>query len=471
MLTIPRSQFHRFLSVARRAGLVRRAAGFGQRLLIVAEPDRVVLTAFSHSVAVDLTIAGQFRPERFEIPLEPLSVSRGRSTDVMTLRRISEDRVALQWTDDQIPRVVEYDTKSSSASPKLPDRPETLAANDPELWTAFRDAVAIAADERTRFAIDCLQLRGGSGQIVASDSRHLLVQSGFTFPWPGEVLIPASLVLGCSELSGEESVSIGRSDDWLGIAAGPWTVTLRIEKDSRYPRVDDVIPTAKAETPRIELSVEDAEFLAAALPRLPVGDGEEDVVTVELNDQVAIRSKGAAHSQVTELAFTNSRAVGDPLTCRTKPEFLVRAARFGFRQICFFDRDGRVLCTDGRRQYVWVHLGGSEAIPSEPDAVRITSPVVRTTPQPEAKRARRFHSVSATNGQAKADCQAGERRRATRSRGKGSAIEQIGALRDSLKTAVVQANDVIRSLKQQRREAKIVRSTLESLRQLQKVAS
>ena len=50
-------------------------------------------------------------------------------------------------------------------------------------------------------------------------------------------------------------------------------------------------------------------------------------------------------------------------------------------------------------------------------------------------------------------------------------IEQTIDLRDALRATVVQANELIRTLKQQKRETRIVNSTLESLRQLQKVGA
>ena len=52
---------------------------------------------------------------------------------------------------------------------------------------------------------------------------------------------------------------------------------------------------------------------------------------------------------------------------------------------------------------------------------------------------------------------------------KTSPIEQAIAFRDALRTAVVQANELIRRLKQQKREARLVQTTLASLKQLQKV--
>lgn len=50
-----------------------------------------------------------------------------------------------------------------------------------------------------------------------------------------------------------------------------------------------------------------------------------------------------------------------------------------------------------------------------------------------------------------------------------SPIEQAIAFRDALRAAIVQANELIRSLKQQKREARLVQTTLASLKQLQKV--
>ena len=51
-----------------------------------------------------------------------------------------------------------------------------------------------------------------------------------------------------------------------------------------------------------------------------------------------------------------------------------------------------------------------------------------------------------------------------------SAIAQAEALRDSLRDALLKANDLIGALKRQRRQTKLVQSTLASLKQLQSVA-
>ena len=51
-----------------------------------------------------------------------------------------------------------------------------------------------------------------------------------------------------------------------------------------------------------------------------------------------------------------------------------------------------------------------------------------------------------------------------------SPIEQVVALRDKLRETVNQANELIRSLQRQKKQSRLVASTLASLKELQKVA-
>jgi hypothetical protein len=57
-----------------------------------------------------------------------------------------------------------------------------------------------------------------------------------------------------------------------------------------------------------------------------------------------------------------------------------------------------------------------------------------------------------------------------RTRTAASPIEQALVLRDSLRIAARQAGDLAKSLRHQKRQARIVESTLASLKQLQKAA-
>ena len=43
-----------------------------------------------------------------------------------------------------------------------------------------------------RYALQCVQLCGAKNRMAATDGRHLIVQTGFDFPWDEDLLLPAS---------------------------------------------------------------------------------------------------------------------------------------------------------------------------------------------------------------------------------------------------------------------------------------
>ena len=81
-----------------------------------------------------------------------------------------------------------------------------------------------------------MQLCGSQGKIIATDGQQALVQAGFTFPWTEEdLLVPASNVFGCRELPGDQPLHVRKTADWATFKTGPWTISLRLEKEARFP--------------------------------------------------------------------------------------------------------------------------------------------------------------------------------------------------------------------------------------------
>jgi hypothetical protein len=166
---------------------------------------------------------------------------------------------------------------------------------------------------------------------------------------------------------------------------------------------------------------------------------------------------------------------GTPHTISSNRQYLLRALRLGFREVHLYGTEAPVLCDDGRRQFVWAVLGPNGTIPTGPDVIRIAStprPANRSNGRPKQRRSKPAMSEPTTPP---TNTPAAEQVSATRRRGKppakGTPTENAIALRNALRAAVVQANELIRSLKRHKREARLVESTLASLRTLQKVAS
>src|SRR5439155_1378655 len=154
----------------------------------------------------------------------------------------------------------------------FPEPPESMAAVEPGLVKALGDAFCSAAPLATRYAVDHIQLRGIAGQVVATDGRQLLVQSGFALPFSEDVLVPSTAVFGCRELAAGAEVTVGKTDTHVCLRVGAWTFHLPIDKESRFPKVDEVIPSLSRALTRCHLDPADAAFATRSLPKLPGGD-------------------------------------------------------------------------------------------------------------------------------------------------------------------------------------------------------
>jgi hypothetical protein len=244
--------------------------------------------------------------------------------------------------------------------------------------------------------------------------------------------------------------------------------------DGRFPRVEDCIPRDASATTTLEIADSDAAFVLSNIKQLPTPDDFNQPVTLDLNGEVVVRAKGEDKQPVTELALVNSTRSGDVIRMNTNRVLFARALSLGFRQVRFIAADQPAFCRDESRTYVWAPLGVDGAVKSAKNTNRIESPH-RPAPRGVAKAkpiARRTtppmtETNSNTNGNGN-----GHKRAVPTAASEAettSPIEQAEALRDSLKDALDKTRDLIRTLKRQKKQSRIVESTLASLRQLQTV--
>jgi hypothetical protein len=341
-----------------------------------------------------------------------------------------------------------------------------MAENPPELLGAWRDAAQTTDPESARFALGCVQLNGKAGTVVATDGRQALVQSGFSFPWEDDVLVPANKVLGSRHLPADETVSIGRADDWAVFHVGPWTFWFSIETESRFPEVVSHIRQPETAVATVQFPEADRRFLLDNLPRLP---GDEDVnmpVTVDLNGSVAIRGRKSGQTDVTELVLSASTRTGEPIRFNSNRKFLRRAVKLGFDRIHTFDNKSPVLACDDRRRFVWALLVPESTIAADDKVMRIESAAgndestsQQRTPRRRRKLVTNKTKQSKSNGAQTQD----DNERSV------DPIVAAQSLRDSLRESVRRTSQLIAALKHHRKRAKAVESTLASLRQLQEV--
>jgi len=401
----PRLLLKNFRSVLRRLRPDRNARLGTPWVVMRTGPNGLAIQAQDTEVALTVRLEGPRSPEVLVLPCTSLADLEGRADNVV-LEATGTGKVQARWTDGAVPRVVEFDTHDLTKLTKFPDAPSSVVSNPPGFVTVLDEAMRTTANDNARYALAKVQIRGGAGQLVASDGRQALIQDGFNFGFSQDVLIPHVTAFSCPELPQDVPVQVGKNEKWLAVQVGAWTFFLATDTQSRYPRVEEVLPKAKPAT-TWHLDPSEAEFLRQALPKLPGDRDENSPITVDLNGQAVVRAKGDGQHRTVELPLDKSKAEGKPVRFCTNRHLLGRVLKLGLTEVHIVDADTPMVAKDGSRQYLWMPLPKSAALPPSTNAQRIAvlkRPAVRATPTmkrriPMARPRSNGHAPAPVNGQ------------------------------------------------------------------------
>jgi hypothetical protein len=490
LLTISRQLAKQIRSVIRRA-LQISPSQTGQIVWLISDDTGLRIRAQNHHGIVEFHQPGSAAADTVPISLEALAMCEGtRADETVSIERRPDGHIILRWDDRGVAQQFSFDAKNLNPDPP-PLLPASWGSNPPSLLGALDIAMRMTATNPTRNAIDCVQLRPVEGRIAATDSRQMLVQTGFSFPWQHDVLVQRSPAFRCRELASDQPVEVGVTDKHFVVRSGAWTVWLALEKHGRFPEIGQVIPAVDSAKTRLRLTDSDVEYLLNVIPRLPQEQPDNPRVTLDLNGRIALLARGAEPSPVTQVILSNSTRQGEEARLDTDREFLARAAELGFREFELREPDSPIVCRDERRTYLWTPIIEVPAIVVGPDAVRLESPIsanathrpTRHLPPPrrphssnqERTTSRMSHNrIAATlsgspppssNGSVSASVEPTEA--GDQSTSFVSVLREAEAVKTSLRAAHSQVSRLIVALKRHRRQTKLMQTTLASLRQLQ----
>jgi hypothetical protein len=473
VITISRRQVRHLRAVFRRSVLGIGHRGSIPPLVLRAEGTQLRAQYRYSALAVEHVEPGSYQPgETITLPLDALADIEGKEDSPIVLEAVAPDKTVVRWEDHGIPQTREYAVPVLDKLAALPELPRSWSEAPAALLDALAEATITGSDDNTRYTLSCIQLKGNSGAIVATDGHQLLVQGGFRFPWDGDVLIKRSPVFACKELPRDRPLALARTDEWVVLRAGAWSIGFEIQ-EGRFPRIDQVVPATTATATWLRLDDADAAFLAQALDRLPGADEANSPATVDLNGRVAVRTQGADHTPVTELVLARSRSTGAAVRFNTNREFLARAIRLGFIEIEISDAEAPVVCRDGRRTFAWQPLSPESALEPTDDVTRITSdsPVTPTAIRPDAPlKARTLVSERTTPAGPGATTNGASNGHATpegiAATGLAALIQEAEALHEALADAKARASRLTVALRRYRRRERLVSTTLASLKAL-----
>jgi hypothetical protein len=368
-----------------------------------------------------------------------------------------------------IPQARDYAITPIEGLSPHPDRPGTFSGPLPGLVSALAEAVTTSAEDDTRYALSCVSLRGSSRSIAATDGRQVLVQRDFDFPWNDDVLVRRSPLFGSKELPHDDPITIARTETHVVLRVGPWTFWLEVVTGVRFPHIDRVWSAPEDAATRLRVDPDDARFLVDALGRLPGSEGLNAPVTVDLNGQIAVRARAANDPAPTELVLSRSSYTGTPIRFPTNRELLSRALGLGFRELEILDADSPLTCRDPRRSYAWQPLARDSVLEPADDAIRIashdvtvaahhsTSPTPRVLMNPQPPVPTQEETSKGLKPGPIAD---------PASTGLVALIREAESLQEALGLARSRSQKLVVALRRQRKQARLMAATLNTLRQL-----
>jgi hypothetical protein len=473
LIEIPRALARQFRALLRRCSASRGQRGPGPPVLVRAGPDGLTVCSGLDEAALYFHLDGQRESDELAFRAELLARVEGRDRSSVNLERVGPAKGRARWQEGKVPRSEEFEALLPDAAPSFPPLPQRLVAQPVALMTALAEAARTAAQYRVRLALAHALLAGGSGEVVGTDGRQLLIQGGFELPWEDNVLVPALPVYAAPELSAE-GLRVGWTNSHVALVNGPWAVLLKTEGGSRYPDYRSVIPATRGATSVLEVEAGDAAFLLENLGRLPGAEEDFAPVTLELGGQVALRVSHAG--QVTEAVLSRSRASGPAVRVAMNRRYLLRALQLGFARVQVVAPDKPLLCRDNRRTYLWMPLDNAE--PPSPDALRLDSASAERLGPPAADRPvsprRRREPVPAPepdpprpprNGAAPRPAPPPAQEPA-QPPGLEGLIAEAEEVRSALGESHARLGRLLAALKHHRRRDRAVQSALQSLRQL-----
>ncbi len=416
--------------------------------------------AFTDTAVLTLTVPSNDVVEPFTLPWATIKEFAAKKNDSIGLD-VNGKTVALSWNVNGVPQHKSVPSLGLTDK-RLPAKPDNIVAHPISIFDALADAARCVDSENTRYSLGSICLRGSKAQIVSTDGRQALIQDGYSFPFESDVLCPVTKIFGSKELREcSNTVKVGFADHWIFFSAGDVNIWLK-EIDGKFPQLDQFARDIGGHS-WLHVDPSDAIFVSDRLDNLPGKTDRESPVYIELNGNVAIRGHDTARQTATELRLTKSRYDGSNVTMPVNRKYLKNAIDLGVARLGFDPKDRTPLIGYGdRKTFIVMPLEGDEPKLEANKITVLTSNAKVAVPENSPKALRVPKPIPAATV-----CRNVKPR--SKATGKVVLLDDAVKLRQNLRETLTGVNDLIRSIKAQRRQDKLLRDTVASLRKLQNV--
>jgi len=442
----------------------------------------VALTAtdLDHHITLRLEQPSQGEACSLLVPFDELqkTVKACAKGEEIIIERNGKNTVGINYTIGSQVVKTEVETLPVEEFPEIPRiKGEPVTVNE-TLRQAIHDALECASSDETRLILNGCYVDVSdpkSHHVVGTDGHHLFSGNSFALPLKNSVIIPSHKFLGWREFNhdGEWQLKVqeasGANDpSFLQLSSRRWRFITR-QIDGNYPNWRQVIINPRETTTSLTIEPPALEAVIQTIQRMPCHDAINRTIGLELVDgQLSLLGKSPGADVWTKVEIQNQKNSGSNGTIFLNREFLSKALGFGLNHIEIIDAISPLRISEGGRQMIIMPVRAEGPKPASPAAQTTAEengkgaaePVTSTTPN---ERSNMAQPATSTNGN-------GSNGEHTHKPTLEAAVEQVEAVKASLKSAREGLNQLLDTLKQVQREQKStdkevqsVRSTLEKL--------
>lgn len=363
------------------------------------------------------------------------------------------------------------------------------AAVDSKFQATLKAALDCCSDNASRPMLQGALVDVSNPQahyVVATDGKHLLAANSFHFGLAQSLLIPNRKFItwagflddGEWRLSAQQVMEI----NWLKIQSLHWTcITRQIE--GSYPNWRQVMPSPEGFKTRITLNEEAVKLLREALPKLPGSQEENQAVTLLVeSSELGVLARSKTCSAWTRIPVAGATVKGESTRVTINRGYAIKALKIGLTEIAIQDScSALVFSGDGKKMVVMpirmegpdevaVENTASQACPASPASETKPTeppPAKEPIPQPQPEERKPMLATQTTTQPTPPAASQGN------TPPQKTALQQLDAIRDSLRIVTGGLNDLVKTLAQAQRDKrnteKEIESIRDSLRSLQKV--
>ena len=419
-----------------------------------------------------------------------------QTDEILDLEVLAEDKLLIRRHVDGHPIEQVVTVLPTSDFSETPQITASSISLDEAAQSTVLDALACASDDETRVILNGAYLdvsKPNGHYAVATDGRHLFASNSLHLALPSSVLIPDHRFLSWSGFvkDGQWKIAVQQptkdKGGYLRLESRRWTfVTKQIE--GTYPNWRTITEDVRSFTGTIQISEQAAESIVRILAWLPGEDTPNHTVGFYcVSGRFYLRgSSKEAGDRPMEVSVPGVTIQGDPATVYLNRQYLRKALGFGLRTVQVQEPLKPLRFSDGgSRQMIVMPVRvdtnppapinrnpalapassiapATASIDAQPDQPSTINPIPTTTTERNIQPMHNGTTTSATTSVPTEEKTSLEQ-----------ALDQIEAVKTSLRGAITNLNNLIDTVRQAQRERRVsdreVRSVRDTLKTLQTV--